>query len=294
MKAVVALGGNAFLKRGEKEYIDIERRNIESAIDRLSEFIANNNVVITHGNGPQVGDELLRNLISNSYVPSLNIALMIAETQGYIGSIIVSSLARHSIKASCVITHVITSNEYQMKPIGPYLSDNDLNRLGIDLSSYSIKEFSKGYRILVRSPYPLKIVEIDAIKSLMSKGVTPIACGGGGVPLDDNLNYLNGVIDKDLSSYILAKEIDADSLFILTDIDYLYKDYPECKQPIKEIDSADATSMLDSLEEGSIRPKLEAAIRFVEATNKEAYIGDLYRFNDIIARRSGTRVYKKR
>lgn len=297
---VVAIGGNAIsnpASLGDPRSQEANIRRVAREIAKL--YLKGEQVVVTHGNGPQVGRELQRNEIAAKSVPELPLYYLTAETESVIGSMISTALSEEFLSMGerpeicTVISHVIVENTKHppMKPIGPLLGRSELKA---ELARGRFKYITKGsrYRRIVPSPKPLRILESDMIKALLGRGIV-IAGGGGGVPMlmkGRNYRGVDAVVDKDLTSSILARDIKADRLVILTDTDYLYS--VNGHRAIKSIHAASLKAMVGSLEEGTIRPKVQACIDFVKGGGREAFIGSLYKLSDILAGKSGTRITK--
>ena len=296
---VIAIGGNAIsdpASFGDPHSQEAKIRKVAREIAKL--YYRGEKIVLTHGNGPQVGRELERNEIAAKLVPELPLYYLTAETESVIGSMISIALTEELIllhkkpEICTVISHAIVEqgSKAEMKPIGPVLSEAQLKA---ELKRGAFKYIRKGikYRRIVPSPKPIKVLESDMIKILSGKGIV-IAGGGGGVPMISQGKQYRGmgaVIDKDLTSAILATDISADKLVILTDTDYLYS--PSGK-PIKSARAAVVAKMLGSLEEGTIRPKVQACINFIHKGGKAAYIGNLYKLREILNEESGTKITK--
>ena len=299
---VIGLGGNALLSPGRSQKVSLEHKNAARAVRGIADLAKTDkyNIVITHGNGPQVGDELVKNDHAKKIVPKLPLYILTAETEASIGTILETEL-RSSLRRlhvdkdiSVILTHVIVERKDKAflkptKPIGPLYSKLELEReLRLENSRY-IKINSK-YRRVVPSPVPIKILEAGTISRLVNSTIV-IAGGGGGIPVFlDNGNYVGAeaVVDKDRTTQILANSINADKMVILTDVDYVYSEFKSRKNPIKSIKADVLKGILDRFEEGTMRPKLDACIRFIENGGKAAYIGDLYRLNDILKGETGT------
>jgi carbamate kinase len=302
---VIALGGNALMSPFGGQSFSNENENIEKVSREIAKICKcrDYNIVITYGNGSQVGAELMRNEHSKKYVPKLPLYILNAETQGLIGTVIETSM-RNSLnklkvnrRVCVVLAHVLVdkndpSFKRPSKPIGTFYTENELHA-ELNLDKFSYIKTSAGYRMVVASPMPKSILEIDTIMAETDKCVL-ITCGGGGIPIvKDGLSIsgVDAVIDKDLTSQLLANSLGAEKLIILTDADYIYDDYAKRKGHIKEIRAKELKKMLKKFEEGSIRPKVEACIRFIENGGKDAYIGNVFKLNLILKGKSGTRVY---
>jgi carbamate kinase len=267
---VVALGGNALTKRDERGTAAEQLANLRVAVAALTPLLADPRVVITHGNGPQVGNELLRHERAADVAPPLPLYLAVAQTQAEIGALAASELrpvARRPV--SCVLTHVVVAEDdpafaEPTKPIGPFYTEEEAHRLERDRGWTVVSDAGRGWRRVVASPHPLEIVEVDAIRALLDAGELVIACGGGGIPVvrrDDRLKGIDAVIDKDRASAVLAAALGAERLVVLTDVPALYRDFGgDSQEEIRELSVTEAEALLPELAAGSMRPKLEAAI----------------------------------
>jgi len=298
MKIVIALGGNALLKKGQPLDIEIQQQNISRAARLIAEVAKQHSVIITHGNGPQVG---LLALQAESYKQANPIPLDIldAESEGMLGYQIEQELMNQLPEkpvASLLTQVLVDANDpafnHPTKPIGPVYPESDPQQMK-DKTTWTYTRVNEGLRRVVPSPEPKQILELVAIKILMKNNVIVICAGGGGIPIiRDQNGFLKGVeavIDKDLSSALLARELNADMLLLLTDIDAVYKDWPSTNaEPIRQA----TVSALRSLkfESGSMAPKVEAACRFVEKTGRDAYIGQLEDLQKILAGDRGTKI----
>lgn len=302
---VIALGGNAIMKRGELPIFSIQYENVKNAAKSIGNLISKNDIrlVITHGNGPQVGNELLRNEYASNNVPQLPLYILTAETQAFIGSMLesamINELQRRKIKrrVSAVLTHVVVDSadaafRKPSKPIGPFYSKDQLEKK-LGEGKFDYVEQKGAYRRVVASPTPIEVIELDSIKGLLDGGDIVIAGGGGGIPVSKSGRLIEGmdaVIDKDLTTQVLANELKADRMVILTDAEYVYRDQEQEDSMIKEIGTDELTGLIGSFQSGTIRPKVEACIRFVKNGGKEAYIGNLFKLTDILKGESGTRI----
>jgi carbamate kinase len=297
MRIVAALGGNALLRRGEPLEAPIQRAHVEAAARALVPIIRDHQVVLTHGNGPQVG---LLALQSEAYhaVHPYPLDVLGAESEGMIGYLLQQALENElpGHEVVTVLTETLVSSEdtafdHPTKPVGPVYTKNDATKLAVE-RGWSIAPDGSGWRRVVASPQPREIVQIDTIRRLVESGVTVICSGGGGIPtvLDDRSGRRVGVeavIDKDLSAALLGIETRAEFLLLLTDVDAVYAEWgtPQARsianttpEELRKIPFA----------EGSMAPKTEAACRFVEATGQRAAIGSLERVSEILSGTSGT------
>jgi carbamate kinase len=260
------------MRPGERGTAAEQLANLRRAVTALEPLLKEDGLVITHGNGPQVGNELLRQERAADEAPPLPLWLAVAQTQAEIGALIAAEL-RPSVdhEVACVLTHVRVAPDdpafdRPTKPIGPFYSVAQAEQLQKERGWTMTSDANRGQRRVVPSPSPLEIVELDAIRELVSSGVIVIACGGGGIPVvrrGTRLQGVDAVIDKDRASALLARELGADRLVILTEVPAVYRNFGEPNQEeISELTRVDAQSLLPQLAEGSMRPKVEAALAF--------------------------------
>jgi len=292
-RLVIGLGGNAIMNPSKGQELSKELNALSGVAASIANASKKFDIVLTHGNGPQVGDELLKNL--NTRLEPLPLYLLTAETQASIGSMLEANINRFAKKKFVsLITHSVVSPndkafEEPSKPIGPFYTKSQISKLS-SRTRLSYARFKEGFRLVVPSPEPKEIVEADAVKALLGK-FNIICCGGGGIPVvkeGNRLKGVNAVIDKDLTTQVIATEISADKMVLLTNVDFVYADFSDKRSAIRQIKASELKPMLEKFEEGSIRPKALAAIRFVEQTKKRAYIGHYKRLEDILAGKSGT------
>ncbi len=265
-RIVIALGGNA-LDNG-KSSIDEQIEKASETFLRLSEIINNNEVVITYGNGPQVGEIYDKTGYPLDISGSMSQGLLLHILAMAYGSLKISGKLKKNIVPILTNT-VIDENKYTLKPIGPFFDHK------ID-DTYAM-EMNKGYRKMVKSPEPSSILEIDSIINLVSNGYLPLAVGGGGVPVEIlNGKYMGfqGVIDKDLSSSLLATLLNAKKFIIITDVNNVYLDFKNKTDPINKISYKQMLEYYNKInfEEGTIKPKILAALRFIEHGGEKVYI----------------------
>jgi len=299
LTTVVALGGNALIRAGDKgTAAELAARLRETAV-ALGPLLSTGAVVITHGNGPQVGSELLRQERAAEEVPPLPLYLAVAQTQGLIGSLIETELGPSAGRPiACVLTHVVVAEDdpafaRPTKPIGPFYSSEQAGTLEQERGWQLVEEQGRGWRRAVPSPAPLEVVELEQVRELLAAGTIPVACGGGGIPVVRKGGRLRGadaVIDKDRASAILAAGLGAGRLVILTNVAAVKRgfDTPE-EEELRELTAAQAEKLLPDLAEGSMRPKVEAAVA-VARSGGEAIITALDRVEDALAGRAGTRI----
>ncbi len=271
MSLVVALGGNALGAGTAAQQLEALRETC-AAIEPL---VREGEVVVTHGNGPQVGNELLRQERAADEVPPLPLFLAVAQTQAEIGAMIETQLAGASGRpVACLLTHVHVDPDdpafgRPTKPIGPFYSDEQAQALRQERGWQLVEDAGRGFRRVVPSPQPLDIVELSSIRALLATGAITVACGGGGIPVVARNGYLKGidaVIDKDRASALLAGKLGAGRLVILTEVPSVYRRWRKSNQEeLRELTIADAEALIPELPEGSMRPKVEAAIDFARA-----------------------------
>ncbi|MBN1572334.1 MAG: carbamate kinase [Deltaproteobacteria bacterium] len=282
-RAVVALGGNAIIREGEEGRIDQQFRNTRISLSGVVRLIKEGwEVLITHGNGPQVGNRLLSNEMAHEMVPNLPLGVLCGDTEGAMGYMIQQSLVNkliyHSIKSSVVT--VITQTEVDIddmsmrnptKPIGPFYSKEESEKLEREEGWRFVEDSGRGYRQVVPSPYPIDIIEIDVIKSLLGMGVIVIALGGGGIPVmrqpDGTLEGVDGIIDKDLASSLAGRKIGASLFVMVTGVEKVALNYGKPNQKnIDKMTVSEAVGYLDGghFPPGSMGPKIRAAVEFLE------------------------------
>ncbi len=301
MRIVVALGGNALLRRGEPMTAEVQRANIRVAAQALAPIASAHQLVISHGNGPQVG---LLALQGAAYKPEEAYPLDVlgAETEGMIGYIIeqeLGNLLPFEVPFATVLTMVEVDPDdpgfrHPTKFVGPVYEKDEADRLATE-KGWVVKADGPKWRRVVPSPLPRRIVEIRPIKWLLEHGTIVICAGGGGIPTmyqrgaDRRLVGVEAVIDKDLCSELLARELDADLFVMLTDVDAVYMDWgtPAQKAILRSSPAALANVPFAA---GSMGPKVEAACRFAAATGKSAAIGSLADLARIIAGAAGTTI----
>ena len=306
---VIALGGNALLQRGQNGTVEEQSGNVRKAVPKIADLIEGGyKVVLTHGNGPQVGATLLRHEAAKSIVPPFPLDACGAETQGFIGYLVQQEL-RNELKGRGIDKYVVTvvtrvivdkhDSAFQnpTKPIGPFYSKDEASRLKELRPDLIMKEDAgRGYRRVVPSPDPKIIAERAAIRTLVDSGFIVVACGGGGIPIIEEGTQgvgVEAVIDKDLAGQRLATLIGANIFVILTDVEGAFLNYGTPKQErIGEITSGKLRNYLreGQFKEGSMAPKVEAAIRFVESGGECAIIASLGSLVKALEGKSGTQV----
>ena len=300
MTAVVALGGNALMRPGERGTAAEQRANLRAACEALRPLLDEGELVVTHGNGPQVGNELLRQERAADEVPALPLYLAVAQTQAEIGALVESELAPVAGRAvACLLTHVVVAEddpafETPTKPVGPFYDEARAKELERERGWQVVHDAGRGWRRVVPSPAPLEVVELDAIRALLGAGTIAVACGGGGIPVarrDGRLAGVDAVIDKDRASAVLARALDVDRLVILTEVPAVYRGFgSKHQQELRELSVEEAEALAGELEAGSMRPKVEASAEFVRETGNEALITSPTALADALAGDAGTRI----
>jgi len=297
MRVVVALGGNALLRRGEALSADNQRRNVRLAAKSLAPIARDHALVISHGNGPQVG---LLALQGYAYKPqeAYPLDVLDAETEGMIGYLIeqeLNNLLPPQRRCATLLTQIEVDAadpafQHPSKPIGPVYSAEEARQLAAEKGWY-IAQDGERYRRVVASPRPQRILELGVIELLMEQGIVVICAGGGGIPVvqraDGSLIGVEAVIDKDFASALLARELGVEALLMLTDVDAVYRDWGS---PAARAIRRAAPQALRRLEfaPGSMGPKVEAACEFVEQTGAKAAIGRLDEVEAILNGEAGT------
>jgi carbamate kinase len=261
------------MRPGERGTAAEQLANLRRAVAALQPLLEPG-LVLTHGNGPQVGNELLRQERAADEAPPLPLWLAVAQTQAEIGALIGAELRPYAMPA-CVLTHVRVAADdpafdRPTKPIGPFYSAEQAEQLQRERGWAMVSDANRGHRRVVPSPQPLEVVELDAIRRLAGDDAIAIACGGGGIPVvrrGERLTGVDAVIDKDRASALLARGLGADRLVILTEVPAVYRDFGGADQAeIRALSAPDAESLLPELAEGSMRPKVEAALSFGRET----------------------------
>ncbi|HET8651500.1 MAG TPA: carbamate kinase [Gaiellaceae bacterium] len=299
MTIVVALGGNALIRAGDKGTAAEQSARLRETAEALRPLLSDGDVVLTHGNGPQVGNELLRQERAADEVPPLPLYLAVAQTQAEIGSMIETEVGPAADRpVTCLITHVVVAQddpafERPTKPIGPFYSSEQARALEQERGWQVVEELGRGWRRTVPSPIPLETVEVRQVRALLEAGSIPVACGGGGIPVvrrGGKLRGVDAVIDKDRASARLAAELGAERLLILTDVTAVKRWFgTPAEEEIRELTTDEAEALLIDLAEGSMRPKVEAAIAMAR-NGGEAIITSLDGVENALAGRGGTRV----
>ncbi len=296
MRIVIALGGNALLRRGEAPEIETQRRNVRIAAKAIAPIARQHEVVITHGNGPQIGLLALQAAAYRGVRP-YPLDLLGAESEGMVGYLL--SLALINALGGRDIATLLTQVEVDpadpafvapTKPIGQVYNDAEAQRLAAEMSWPMVRD-GAGWRRAVPSPAPRRIREINAIKLLLQAGVIVICAGGGGIPVavadSGEVSGVEAVVDKDLAAALLAEAVNADLMLLLTDVPAVWTRWPMAEgSPI----GATTPTQLRALNfaAGSMGPKVEAACRFVERTGQRAAIGAVGEAESILLGKAGT------
>ncbi len=308
MKTVVlAVGGNALLRPGDKGTAEEQMLRARETAEAIYPLFQKYKVVITHGNGPQVGAILLQNENAKDVVPPMPLDVCGAMSQGEIGYFLAQSfyevLREMGIDKSVVaiLTRVVVDEkdpafQNPSKPIGPFYTEEEAKKLAKEKGWHIVEDAGRGWRRVVPSPDPKEIVEKDIIRRIIDEGYIAIAVGGGGVPVikkNGALQGVEGVIDKDLASATLAKDIHADKLIILTSVEQVYLNYgtPE-QRAISEMTADEAEKYLNEghFKKGSMYPKILASIRFIRNGGEEVLITSPEKLLDALEGRTGTRI----
>jgi carbamate kinase len=298
LTTVVALGGNALVREGERGTAAEQRANLRTHCAALAPLLGEP-LVVTHGNGPQVGAALLRGERASDDVPALPLWLAVAQTQAEIGTLIALELgALVDRPVACVVTHVRVDERDPAfgdptKPIGPFYPHAEAERLESERGWRLVEDAVRGWRRVVPSPQPQGVVELDPVAELGERTIV-VACGGGGIPVVERNGRLDGidaVIDKDLTSALLARELAARRLIVLTDVPALFRDFRTPAQAeVRTLTPTEADALLDELPEGSMRPKVQACAAFVRETGGEALITSAEQLARALEGESGTRI----
>jgi carbamate kinase len=301
VRVVVALGGNALLRRGEPMTAEAQRANVRSAAPALASVAAEHQLVLSHGNGPQVGLLALQ-AAAYTEVAAYPLDMLGAQSEGMIGYVLEQELGNvmpEETSLATILTKVEVDPEDPAfkdptKFVGPVYTQQEADRL-TEEKGWTFKPDGSAWRRVVPSPEPRQIFEIRPIRWLLDQGVVLICAGGGGIPTmfeatgDKDLVGVEAVIDKDLASGLLAHQINADLLVMATDVDGVYADWGTPQQRrLEKVTAAELRAT--SFPAGSMGPKVEAACRFVEATGGRSAIGALTDIHQIVSGSAGTQV----
>ncbi len=305
---LIAVGGNSLIRAGETGTIVEQWVNARRTAAAIVQLIRSGyRFVVTHGNGPQVGAQLLRSERASDQVPGQTLDVCGAASQGEIGYLLSQSLcdelagAGLSVPVVSVVTQTVVRADdpamgHPTKPIGPFYSREQAEERQRHLGWQIVEDAARGYRRVVPSPEPVEIVELGVIRSLMSHGVLVVACGGGGIPVVRRGGQLRGVeavIDKDRASALLASELGVDVFAISTDIPFVYLDYKKpTQQKLWNVSASemDAHYKAGHFPAGNMGPKVESALRFLKAGGKEVVITSYEYLTEAVAGRMGTHI----
>lgn len=300
---VVALGGNSLLRDGEGTVED-QRRTIRRTAPHIVDlYERGHDIVFTHGNGPQVGQLLLQNEEATS-APAKPLDVLVGESQAQIGYLLQQEL--HNELGVTPVTAVTQTRvdpddpafDEPTKPIGPFYDESEAAGKDFPTKQVTKSNGDSAYRRVVPSPHPLEIVESERIESLVDTGEPVICVGGGGIPVveeesEGDLRGVEAVVDKDRATRVLATDIDADELLLLTDVDAAYRNFgTDDQERLAELTPEDATDLLDAGEfgEGSMAPKVEASIEFVENGGERAIITSIDSATEALTGDAGTTI----
>ena len=309
--AVIAFGGNAILKEGERGTQEEQIRHTDEACDLMSQIVQRGyDLVIVHGNGPQVGNILIQMEEAANKIPPFSLDVCVAISEGSMGYMLERSLRNQFRKrnlrkeVACLVTQVMVDPrdpafENPSKPIGPFFTAYRAAALRKEKKWPMIEDSGRGYRRVVASPLPQQVINLEVMKKLVSEGMCVIAAGGGGIPAyydgHDNIKGVEAVIDKDYTSSLLAAELKADLFVILTNVESVFINFGKKTQKplnrvrLKEIKRYHAKGQFPP---GSMGPKIQAAINYIEAGGKEVVITSARELSRAIRGQSGTHIVR--
>ena len=305
-RLVIALGGNALLMNGDRRDYETQVKHAYDALNSLSDVIEKEDVIITHGNGPQVGDIFLRNQDMENMPPGMPLHACGSMSQGLIGEMVLEAYERVKKEkglgkdVSVIITRTLVDKndpgfQNPSKPVGQIFTESEKEMMEKE-KGWKFTKTEKGWRRVVPSPFPKDILEKRVIESNLISGFIPVCVGGGGIPVVENGNGFSGVeavIDKDLASAVLAYMLECEELLILTDVPNVYINFGKPDQ--KALENVSLTEMENYINEnqfgkGSMGPKVNAAITFLKHGGKIARIGDLKDAINVYKGKSGTHI----
>jgi len=305
---LVAVGGNALMHSSERDHAEHQFEHALETASTIVELIKTGyRVVLTHGNGPQIGAALTRSEVSSAHAYRMPYDCCVAATQGEIGYVLqyamwqVMQKVELQVPIAALVTQVRVDKDdpaftHPTKPIGPYLAKEEAERYQRDLR-WTMVRTSRGYRRVVPSPEPKEIIELDAIRACVDRGLVVIAGGGGGIPVfndHDNTKGVEAVIDKDLTSAVLASQLGADVLAIATGEEFVCADYGKPTQRALSRLTVNECSQLfaeGQFPEGSMGPKIQAAMTYLQRGGKEAIITDIRHLLRAIKGSGGTHIF---
>ncbi len=304
---VISIGGNAIVRKGEKGSTEDELENLRLIFSELAGLITDTPVVITHGNGPTVGEILLRSELSKHRVPPLPLYMCDAHSQAEVGLLIQQTLhnelSKIGVKRQSVtlVTQVVVerndaSFSRPEKPIGLFYSEQEAERLSKEYGWQMREDSQRGYRRVVPSPLPRRVVEMDIIRALVESNIIAICGGGGGVPVVEENGILKGidaVVDKDRTTTLIANGVSAERIINITQIDAVYLDFGGPNQrrvDIMTVEKAEEYLKRGEFQPGSMAPKVESAIEFIDAGGSEVLITSPWSIGTALSGLSGTRI----
>jgi len=307
---VIALGGNALIKSGQKGTVYEQFANTREALSSVVELIKQGNrVVITHGNGPQVGNIVIRTEAALGKAYDVPLGVAVAESQGEIGYMMQQTLRNKLRKEGIekdvvtILTQALVNKEdpqlkHPSKPIGPFYSKKEIEKVR-ERRIEIVEDSGRGYRRVVPSPIPLDIVEKEVVKKLIENEVIVIAAGGGGIPVfmdeQGNLEGIDGVVDKDFATSVLAEKIGAKTMVVLTSVEKAYLNFNKPEQKaIDRITVKEAEQYLNEghFAKGSMAPKIKASIQFLERGGEKVIITSINKLSEAINGETGTHIVK--
>jgi carbamate kinase len=296
-RVVIALGGNALLERGERPDADIQEAHVAAAVTALAPLLHRHDVILTHGNGPQVGVLAMESALDPALRRPYPFGVLGAQTQGMIGYWLVQAISRlrPPTPAACLICRTVVRADdpafgNPTKFVGPGYDQATAGRLAAS-RGWDVRPDGRAWRRVVPSPEPVELVELDTIRQLAASGLVVVCAGGGGIPVtrdrDGDLHGAAAVVDKDLTAALLAEALAAEALLILTDVEAVQDGYgTPAARPIHRATSAQLRAR--PFPDGSMGPKVEAACRFAEATGGIAAIGRIADAGALLAGQAGT------
>ena len=306
---ILSIGGNVIIRRNETGTVEEQFENIRASFECVERLIENSrSLVITHGNGPIVGNILIRNESAKGTLPQMPLYVCDADSEGGVGFMLQQTLYNEfkklekPIEVVTIVTQTVVSKldpafKKPTKPVGPYYAKDEAGRIAQDKGFVMAEDSGRGWRRLVPSPKPVRIIESGVIKKLASSGVVVIAAGGGGIPVvegpDKTIAGIDAVVDKDLATAILAKDLGTEVFINLTQIDRAYLNFNKPGQKgIDRMTIKEAKKHLKAGEflPGSMAPKIEAAIEFIEGGGEEVIITSPEFLKDALEGRAGTRI----
>jgi carbamate kinase len=307
---LIAVGGNSLIRAGEKGTIAEQLANARRTAAAVVGLIRDGfRIVITHGNGPQVGAQLLRSERASDLIPGQTLDVCGAASQGEIGYLLAQSLqdelavAGVHIPVVSIVTQTVVSPtdpalSHPTKPIGPFYSRSDAEERKRQLGWQIVEDAARGYRRVVPSPEPVEVIELEVIRELTETGALVVACGGGGIPVvrkNGQLRGIEAVIDKDRASALLACQLGVDIFAISTDTDYVYLNYKTSRQQrLASVTAAEIETHLHNghFPPGNMGPKVESALRFLHAGGSEVIITSYEHLCDAVHGKAGTRIVR--